>query len=170
MSPRWFVILGLVLSAAIGGTIALVAFCQSETAYFLVARPTLYPKRLGDSYILPLTDPDDIDTARLLIDSGTFKIVHAVIAAGSDGINRDMLAEGTPEWSWHVVKFMGFSDLAIELCDGSPTLTEGDVQNWDEGEEGMICYWSYTVVAEVTELVHSEPATWGEIKIRFDNH
>ncbi len=167
MTQKRFFISALILIVATTSLIVARVFSQSPTAYFLVAQPMLYPIGLGDSYILPLTDPDDIATARTLITSRRFKIVSAVITVGPDGINRDMLAPDMPEWSWHVTEFGGFADVAPEYCDGNPTSTESEVQNWSEGEEGLICYWSYTIVAEVTESVPNELTTWGEIKALF---
>ena len=141
---------------------------QTPTAYFLVANPDLMLIGLSDSYVLPLSDPDDIAMARLLV-SGGFRIVSATVTVGSDGINRDMLAPGSPEWSWHVTQFHGFVEAAIELCDGTPTMTEVSSQSWLEGDEYDICYWNYTVVAEVTDAVPVERSTWGMIKALFGN-
>lgn len=140
------------------------ASSQTPTAYFLVARPTAYQIGLSDSYILPITDSDDIAMARALLAAGEFKIVFARITVGSDGINRDLLADGMPEWSWHVVEFLAFGDIGTEICDGNPSFTEADVQNWVEGEEGTICYYSYTIVEEVPPSVSTDATTWGEIK------
>jgi len=122
---------------------------------------------LSESYVLPLSDPDDITVARALAGGGGFRIVSAFVTAGADGINRDMLAPGTPEWSWHVSQFNGFVETAIELCDGKPSFTEGDAQTALEGEEWIICYWNYTVVAEVTSAVPVDQSTWGRIKALF---
>src|SRR5262245_6634005 len=62
-----------------------------------------------DSYVLPLSDPAAIAHARDLIRIGPSAgetIVVAAIAAGSDGINRNYLALGAPQWSWHVSEFL----------------------------------------------------------------
>ena len=114
----------------------------------------------GDSFILPLSEPDDIAHARDLIARGPeaagAPLVFAEVVAGSDGINRDVLAEGEPLWSWHVSAFEGFGDGGIELVDGWPTFIESDVQGWientnreDGDPRGHIGFWSYTVVAEL---------------------
>jgi hypothetical protein len=139
---------------------------QTPTAYFLVANPDLMQIGMSDSYILPLTDPEDIALARQLVDGG-FLIVVATITKGSDGINRDMLAPGQPEWSWHVTHFIAFASAAIELCDGTPTLTEVTAGSMPEDQEWDICYWKYTVVADVTDEVPVEGSTWGKIKALF---
>ena len=156
-----------VLTSTILLFIVSTASSQTPTAYFLVAQPALYQIGLGDSYIVPITDSDDIEMARALLAAGGFKIVFAQITTGSDGINRDMLADGMPEWSWHVVEFLQFGDIGIEICDGTPSFTEADVQNWSEGQEEIICYWAYTIVEEVTQSVSSGETTWGGIKALF---
>lgn len=113
----------------------------------------------GDSYVLPLEEPADIAHARDLIARGPeaagATIAFAEIQAGSDGINRNVLAPGQPLWNWHVTKFEGFGDFGIELTDGWPSFVEGDVLGWisntrrDDTTRGHIGFWSYTVVGEV---------------------
>lgn len=124
----------------------------AETILFLVAEPST-PAH-GDSYVLPLSDPGAIAQARDLIDGNGQpgpSIVVALIAEGADGINRDWLASGAPEWSWHVTEFVDFADSTIEILDGWPGLVEQDVPGWIANTGGAIGFWSYTVVAEVPE-------------------
>ena len=144
--------------------------------YFVVAEwPGL--AQHGDSFLLPLTDPDDVDHARALIEQGPEAagqpLVFAAIAAGADGINRDVMAHGRL-WSWHVSGFEGFGDFGVELLDGWPTFVEGDVQGWiantcgclEPGQtelppdaDGHIGFWNYTVVSELgPETRVAEPA------------
>jgi hypothetical protein len=107
-----------------------------------------------DSYLLPLSDPDAIEHARALIEgggAGPGAIAVAHIAAGSDGINRDVLATGEPLWSWHVTDFVDFADTTIEILDGWPTFVESDVDGWIANTNGTIGFWSYTVVRELPE-------------------
>ena len=106
-----------------------------------------------DSYVLPLSDPTAISHARDLISIGPSvgeAIVVAAIAAGSNGINRNYLSPGAPLWSWHVSEFQGFADNTIEILDGWPTYVESDVKGWIENTSGMIGFWRYTVVAELS--------------------
>jgi hypothetical protein len=156
---------------------AVVVFMAASTAslaapvYFLVSR---LPDQIehGDSFVLPLEDPEDIAHARQLVrrgrDAGNY-LVAADIVAGADNINRDILAPGKPAWSWHISNFDQFADASIELTDGWPGFIESDVQGWinntgggtvdndGDGEPdgppptvGRIAFWSYTVTAELT--------------------
>lgn len=138
----------------------------AETINFVVARPELYPFGLGDSYVLPLSDPDDIATARLLVGGGGFLFVFANVTPGSDGINRNVVALGQPLWSWHVAEFLAFDTAAIELCDGTPTYTEMESQSWSDGTLVEICYWEYTVVDELGPVA-VDPTTWSRVKALY---
>jgi len=66
-------------------------------------------------------------------------------------INRDYKDPYLTPWSWHVSDFEGFADLAIEVCDGWPTDVENHLDYWVD-TLGSICFWSYTVVAELGNL------------------
>src|SRR5687767_9069464 len=96
------------------GVLLGAARSDAATTYFLVAeRPGEEFHR--DSFVLPLTESDDISHARELLSLGPDRagasIAFAKIAAGADGINRDLLAPDQHEWSWHVTEFEGFGDI-----------------------------------------------------------
>ncbi len=137
----------------------LLTFCSmplvavAETIFFVVSEIAPDTPR-GDSYVLPLEDASDIAHARDLIAKGPSAgdaIVVAEIAPGSDGINRNVLAPGKPQWSWHLVNFESFAGNTIEILDGSPTLVEEDVEFWMQNTGGFIGFWGYTVTAELDE-------------------
>lgn len=114
----------LVLIAVLAGALAESA-SATGVRYFVVAEnpSTFDPCFHCDSYILPLSDPEDIAEAREIIargGTGLGTIVVAKIVAGSDGINRDVLAPGEPLWSWHVTEFGLFADGVIEILEGWP--------------------------------------------------
>lgn len=149
------------IAAAIVSLVVMAAGASARagTVYFVVAERPEVAER-GDSFVLPLTAESDIAHARDLIargpDAAGSALVFAEISAGSDGINRNVLAEGEPLWSWHVSRFEGFGDIGIELIDGNPTMVEEDVQGWiantrtaENDNVGHIGFWSYTVVDEL---------------------
>ena len=131
-----------------------------STVYFQVAEFQL-PYYRNDSYVLPLSDPQDIAYARGLIGTGPpigfSRIVVADIEAGSDGINRDFRAPGAPLWSWHVIEFIGFADYTAEILDGCPTYIEQEYKEKPPGTRGSIGFWSYTVVAELDPSLFPVP-------------
>lgn len=128
------------------------ASADPDSAVWFVVTPIDGNRDL--SYLLPLSEPADIDHARRLVNEGpgaVAGIVSARIAAGADGFNRNMLDPQTPLWSWHVIGVEGFGDFAIELCDGNPQLVEDDVDGWIINTGGVICFWGYTISAELSE-------------------
>ncbi|SRR6266545_2709067 len=141
---------------ALISTLALSQVKAAEKIYFLVAEP---PGRVvhNDSYVLALTQQEDVDHARYLISLGSSvfmgshaALVVANIGPGKDGTNRNYINPRFPEWSWHVVEFLGFGDRTIEILDGTPTQLEN---SFDWSQPGMwqyeIGFWNYTVVREL---------------------
>ncbi|MCL4548251.1 MAG: hypothetical protein M1495_06755 [Bacteroidetes bacterium] len=121
---------------------------EDKTVYFLVAETN--PNH-NDSYILPLTKPEDIKHAREIIGgTGTTsnKIVVAKIAKGNGAyVNKDLI--GGKTWSWYVSDFIGFADNTIEILDGYPTYVEENLDEWIRITSGKIGFWTYTVTREV---------------------
>ncbi|MEO6434243.1 MAG: hypothetical protein ABIP55_00575 [Tepidisphaeraceae bacterium] len=132
---------GLCLSSARAGP---VFFVVSETPSDVVH---------GDAYVVPLTEDADIAHARDLIARGPVAagapIVVARIAAGADGINRNISAPGQPNWSWHVTQFEQFADITIEVLDGWPGFIEADVPGWIQNTNGAVGLWTYTITSEL---------------------
>jgi hypothetical protein len=150
------------VAAAVGALafLSLVTIpARAGTVLFVVAeKPGVVEHH--DSFVLPLSDPADIAHARDLIargpDAARSAIVFAEVAAGRDGINRNVVADGQPLWDWHVSKFEGFGDFGIELIDGNPTLLQDDIPWWIDNTRrppdtthGHIGFWNYTVVSEL---------------------
>lgn len=133
------------------GSVCLPFLAQAATVHFVVSE--IYPASgRGDSYILPLANPEAIKHARDLIEFGPSigqALVVARIASGADGVNRNVLAPGEPLWSWHVTEFLGFADFTIEILDGDPSWVEEDVEGWLGNTGGVIGFWGYTVTQEV---------------------
>lgn len=122
-----------------------------DTAYFLVSE--LNPVH-GDSYVLPLTDPDHIAQARAIIaNPGATKakiaVAHIAPCRPCGCRNRDLL-QGGKRWSWCVTDFEGFAENTIEIYDGWPGYVEEDLDGWIANTNGVIGFWSYTVTRELT--------------------
>jgi hypothetical protein len=125
---------------------------STNAVYFLVGGPGSGGSP-PDSYVLPLSQPGDIEHARDLIIRGgsaagrTIAVAH--VARAKDSVNRNYVAVMCPAWSWQVVEFFGFADLTPEVLDGGPTLTEAEFQGTRPDYETDIGYWNYTVVREL---------------------
>ncbi len=145
--------------------VCLVSQLYGETVYFLVAETNIHH---GDSYVLSLTEPNDIAHARDLIRNGPSAgqpIVVAQITCSYDCVNRNYLdpnrcftdpnrtiCTNKRAWSWHVTQFDYFADATAEILDGWPGLVESDC----EGFGSQIGFWAYTVVEELGV----NPAHW----------
>jgi hypothetical protein len=123
--------------------------------YFQVAEKT---EVHGDSYILPLLDPNDIAQARAMItDPAQAKIVLAEVTKNNSinyYVNKDLKQNKT--WSWHIAAFKGFVDFTIEIYDGWPEDVEANYAAWEQNTKGPngnvnIGFWNYTVVREVAK-------------------
>lgn len=137
--------------------------CHGLPVYFLVGEIP-GTEVLYDSYVLSLSEEADIQHARDLIQFGPEigdAIVVASIAEGADGINRNWLAQGAPEWSWHVTEFLGFAWATIEILDGSPTIVEEDIDWWMQNTGGKIGFWGYTIIAELPQVPEPSQITVG---------
>lgn len=157
--------IAVIASALLGA--CLVCQAGGQTVYFIVGeKPGI--EAHNESYVLPLSEPNDIAHARDLITLGSSagkSIVVADIACGPDGINRDYLRMGEPTWwCWHVTEFVAFADMTIEILDGWPGYVNENCKSF-----GRIGFWGYTVVAELgTDLSPScglDPSgyiDWGE--------
>jgi hypothetical protein len=134
--------------------------CQAGRIGFVVAE---YPFDAvhGDSYVITIdeNDADRLSQARKLVDwieaganldeAPDGRIVFTSIAVGSDGINRDTLAAGSPLWSWHPIGEVDFMDITAEVYDGWPTFVEQDIDGWMANTGGAVGFWGYTVVNEL---------------------
>ena len=71
--------------------------------------------------------------------SGIEGVVSGELVTGDGGFNAP--------WSWHLdATSVHTTDLAIELCDGRPSMVEDDLEYWLESV-GQFCPWGATVVA-----------------------
>jgi hypothetical protein len=121
----------------------------ADTVWFVVAERVV---ERNESFLLPLSDPAAIAQARALIaQPSEGGIVVAKIAPGSDGLNRDVRADGQPLWAWHITEFEQFADHTIELCDGWPGFIQQDVAGYIANTDGRICMWGYTVKQELAQ-------------------
>jgi hypothetical protein len=98
------------------------------TALQLAAQPVYFlmegiqgspgPDGVPDSFLLPLTDPEQIAHAREIVEHGLEAervLSQLVVQGGADGINRDYRDPTLRPWSWHVVECRGFADVIIDI-------------------------------------------------------
>jgi hypothetical protein len=62
------------------------------------------------------------------------------IRSGNGGYNLD--------WSWHFTNDVALAEVSIELCDGRPSMVEGDLRYWLYTVKSF-CPWGSYVAAEL---------------------
>lgn len=94
----------------------------------------------GEVFRVLIRDRDAIRQAQTLIGEGNRRIVGGPLLAGDGGFNQP--------WSWHIdPDEVGFSEGAIEVCDGCPGFVEADLDYW-LNTLGFYCPWSTEVISQ----------------------
>lgn len=75
------------------------------------------------------------------LESAEEGVVLGTLAAGDGGFNEP--------WSWHLVPgTIEVPDLATEVCDGTPSMVENDLDYW-LSSVGRFCPWGARVVRRI---------------------
>jgi len=92
----------------------------------------------GEELVIEVTTPDGVARMEARLASGEEGVISGELAAGDAGYNEP--------WSWHLVPAtVHVPDMAIELCDGRPSMVEEDLEYW-LGTVERFCPWGATVV------------------------
>jgi len=120
--------------------------------------------QVHESYILPLTEPEDIAFARSLLSSsppvGDW-VIAAEIEVCNDGSNRNHNVVGAPAWSWCVSKFLGFEDMratdpvpAPSNMD-NPSKIDEDPVAWITANGNVIAFTRFRLSMELVKDTNS---------------
>ena len=91
----------------------------------------------GEQFRLRTTNPATASALDARRRSGTLGVVVGRIVRGDGGFN-------TP-WSWHLdPASIGVPQVAIELCDGRPSMVQGDLDYWVDTVR-TYCPWAARV-------------------------
>lgn len=104
---------------------------QSAPPTFFLVAPPVSGSEIRESFVVPLTRDDQITQARDILShktDATIVIVDTVY--GSDGVNRNHLAEGFPLWNWHVQQVVGFAHSVAGTLDFRPSHLESGSTPW----------------------------------------
>ncbi len=102
---------------------------------------------LQDSFVVHLTDPEQIKEARKTLQEKSAKILVADIDANISPWNRAFIGPQSIPWSWSVKKVHSFSDLALMECDGSASFVEERLLSWLNASR--ICFWRSHIIKEL---------------------
>ena len=94
----------------------------------------------GESFRVEVATAQQAQALRARLASGTRGVISGDLVQGSGGFN-------TP-WRWHMnPATVHVADVAIELCDGRPSMVEADLTYW-LGSVRRFCPWGAKVVSE----------------------
>jgi hypothetical protein len=93
----------------------------------------------GEEFVVEVTSQAQVDDMEARLASGVESVINGEIASGDGGYNQP--------WSWHLVPAtVETPDLAVEVCDGRPSMVEEDLEYW-LGTVGRFCPWGAVVIA-----------------------
>lgn len=95
----------------------------------------------GEHFLVQVRTDGQIEELQARLASGARGVVIGGILAGDGGFNGP--------WGWHMdPATVHTADMAIELCDGRPSLVEADLPYW-LGTVKQFCPWGAKVVQRV---------------------
>ena len=95
----------------------------------------------GEEFRARVTDPEAVAALEARMQGGVEGVVSGRLAAGDGGFNQP--------WSWHwEPATVHVADLAIEVCDGRPSMVEEDLTYWLQTVE-QYCPWGARVVRRI---------------------
>lgn len=95
----------------------------------------------GEEFVIEVVTAAQVEALDARLASGEAGVINGELAAGDGGYNQP--------WSWRLVPgTIQVPDMAIEVCDGRPSMVEEDLEYWLETVE-RFCPWG----AKVTERI-----------------
>lgn len=96
----------------------------------------------GETFVVEAVTAEQVAALEERLASGEEGVLSGELAAGDGGYNAP--------WSWHLVpETVEAPDLAIEVCDGRPSMVEEDLDYW-LGTVERFCPWGATVIERIS--------------------
>jgi hypothetical protein len=93
----------------------------------------------GQEFKIRVSDASTIADLEERLDSGEAGVILGELVEGDGGYNEP--------WSWHLDgATIEVADVAIEVCDGTPSMIEDDLEYWLE-TVGTYCPWGAEVIS-----------------------
>ena len=93
----------------------------------------------GEQFKVRVEGQAAIAGLRARLDAGTTGVISGKLVRGNGGFNTT--------WGWHLEpSSVTAPDLAIELCDGRPSMVQADLDYWMASVK-QFCPWGATVVS-----------------------
>ena len=93
----------------------------------------------GEQFKVKVEGQAAIAALQSRLDAGTTGVISGKLVRGNGGFNTS--------WGWHLdPTTVTAPDLAIELCDGRPSMVQADLDYWIDSVK-QFCPWGATVVS-----------------------
>ena len=120
--------------------VAFVAACGDSNAPESGGTATFVIQVSGEQFRARVTDAAQIVNLRQRLAAGTTGVLSGTLVEGSGGFNTG--------WGWHLdPETVHAADMAIEVCDGRPSMVEADLDYWIDSVK-QFCPWGARVIAE----------------------
>jgi hypothetical protein len=104
--------------------------------------PTFRVEVSGEDFLVRVVDPDQVSALETRLANGSDGVISGALVSGDGGFNAP--------WSWHLDPgTVEVPDFAVEVCDGRPSMVEGDLSYWLD-TVGRFCPWGATVVERLS--------------------
>lgn len=91
----------------------------------------------GEEFVARVTTEAQVQDMEARLASGEEGVINGALEPGDGGFNAP--------WSWHMVPAtVQAPDMAIEVCDGRPSMVEADLDYWLETVD-RFCPWGAVV-------------------------
>lgn len=119
-----------------------LAACTVDGSFGLDPETPVFELEVSDElFRVAVTDPEEVARLQARLQSGQEGVVSGTLLPGPGGVNA--------EWSWHLdPTTVHVADVAIEVCDGRPSMVEADLTYWLQ-TVGRFCPWGAVVVARI---------------------
>lgn len=118
----------------------LAASCSTPSEPNDSTRPTFDIEVSGEVFTVQVATQGQADELRARLRTGARGVVSGQLAAGDGGVNTG--------YAWHLTPATVHApDVAIELCDGRPSMVSADRAYW-LGTVRQFCPWGARVVRE----------------------
>lgn len=130
----------LLLAALSVGLLGSTAACDDDGTD--IEFPVRYTVEVsGEEFVIEVVTAAQVEALDARLASGEEGVINGELAEGDGGYNQP--------WSWRLVPAtIEAPDMAIEVCDGRPSMVEDDLEYWIETVE-RFCPWGAKVIERI---------------------
>jgi hypothetical protein len=146
MTTRRTAVLRMVTAGLLLAPMALMGACDDEDDPVdpTPEAPAAYAVEVeGEEFVVRVASDEQVAQMEERLASGEPGVINGLLESGDGGFNDP--------WSWHMVpESVETPDVAVEVCDGTPSFVEQDLDYWLNTVE-RYCPWGAVVTERLQE-------------------